>query len=172
MRKRIVIGIAALASVGTVGCVFWSRGPSSAYHKENYIAACYGWNAWSDEVRGRICAVCGVTPNYQAAEARRRKRIKAHEVALLKRGYLHQQTIVVSNQPLETVLSNMVFLFPSPEANFSDGTNDWKVLAASYPEVFARAEVHGTNTFVLFAAPEYMPSWIGAIRKADKPPGR
>src|SRR5213594_3836470 len=101
MRKRIVIGVVAIIGVGVlVFVVSQPRKGSLEYHKREYFDAQPG-GGWRDVLRQLL----GREPMSREVSKEDQARMKFHEKALIKLGYLEEWTFIVSNQPPTNVLN-------------------------------------------------------------------
>ena len=127
------------------------REDSIEYHKAEYLAARDG-RPLVNEVRSLWGKVTGryVQHRIQGLKLRR------HEQALIRFGYLRERTVIVSNKPA----------LGAWEIAEKKGAHLRLPRLSKEIGVFAAI---GTNTIVLRAVPDRIPIWERLIREADVP---
>jgi hypothetical protein len=104
MRKRITIALLAIVLAVAVGIIVTNpRKGSLAWHKKEYFA-CFPRQGVVD-VLGQLVGKQPLGGGWAAWTPQKEERMKFHEKALIKMGYLEEWTFVLSNQPPTNVLN-------------------------------------------------------------------
>ena len=155
MRKRVVIGVAAVIAFGTVIYVLSRpRLRTVAYHKDQYREAL--------RVTGTDHFVFTYCPQWvrTAWDDRRTKRLNHHQNALIKLGYLEERVFTISNGLAPEALDldrfrARVLQLSQQFTNISRDLN--QILDVT------------TNSITIFGPHEQMGEWEELIRAADMP---
>jgi hypothetical protein len=158
MRKRIAIGVIAAVVIGAAGYAL--REPEHAtleYHKAEYLKVRSGPGCVGEWIREYGPEALAERLDRVAA-----RRMARHRDVLIKLGYVARTMIVVSNAPVEDVVSRVLHrrcMFDPlpPRLGLEPKNIDW--------EFFSYAE--GTNFIEIFCVNDDVREWQRAIGKAD-----
>jgi hypothetical protein len=107
------------------------------YHRKEFLAALHG--RWQDQFRAT-----GPEVSHQT----RADRMRFHQLALVRLGYLQERIFVISNRPADKVHLAVGQL---PQEHLS----------------FSTVQSRGTNRLVVIAVREDMPEWEKLVRLGD-----
>jgi hypothetical protein len=160
VRKRIVIGVLAIITVGAlVYVVFQPRKGSIEWHKREYLAARSFNETWVDRLRRAYHDITNTPqgrPEISDSEMRERVRHMVESWdALISLGYLKRSEFYLTHQPKSRAAR---FLEELAEAKFPPEAI-WSVEPAGGPQ----------NAVVVYARSTDLPVWRDFVSRADGP---
>jgi hypothetical protein len=156
MRKRIVIGLLAVVVIGVMAYFVSQPQPkrgSVEWHKREFVRARDG-KPMMLRLRAAWDRFTSHGNKWRAADYwRRSEGMQSNRTALIRLGYLEERTFVVSNRPVNEVISN---------AWFNAATN----IDVDFIRVNTR---RGTNMIEVSTVRGDISKWEELIRNADVP---
>jgi type II secretory pathway component GspD/PulD (secretin) len=188
MRKRILIGLLAIAVIGVVAFVVSRPGKGTLeWHKKEYLAASnrLAENRFRDRLRRIYYAVtqkAGASKlpiirgksNLRTATERNMLKLEQHRKALVEHGYLNERHFALKYQPVDLMkinLANTLLNRPNViNARVWLSTEGDTILVTTRRHVMAQSSVSTRrNTIVVTAPRDVIAKYDELIPKLDQP---
>lgn len=175
MRKRIAIGLLAVALIG-VAIFFVSQRNSGSveWHRQRYadLLTC---NTWSDRLRQMWGNFTGRRQFASTSSERAYAALKHHERALVKLGYFEERRFLVFNRSAEGVMMRAIGSWKDTQSNaivrphldsmFIVGANPGAI--GSVRSIDRKSAGELAESLVIVTQPEHMPVWADFVQRSD-----
>ena len=166
MRKRIIIGLLAIAVIGVVAVfVAQPKKGTLEWHKREYLSA---WKilheeTWAERVKAlyyRVTKTVRPTPIWGDREEQAEVKLRANQTALIRLGYFAQHRVALSNRSSMQLLNDFMKTPPGQRQLVQRGQWRWIDL-----------QDEGTNALLLTGPRELIREFDAYVNKGDDPEG-